>query len=256
MELWKTKQPKIPKTDPIAVPCARAFATVNIACLPVAKLMAMVSPDQYAFSLLYIKPNSTASPRESEHLNAKTSLPLARLMFQLLHIILKLYVTGFFEFLDSSVFGLWPMFDMGSGFWGEGKPSWRSCIQDKKKKAEGAAWAGEMVLRAWRGLSKNFPVELGTVVEARGWEHLACSSLRLVFRVTRCKASPSSSSAMAVGKEVKEDKAISIPRNGISMACNLSPGSKQWGLKNLVQGLSHRMPSYSEWNMTYLNKRN
>ncbi|KHG18122.1 Myosin-binding C, fast-type [Gossypium arboreum] len=67
----KIKQHSIPYTDPMAVPCARALATINVACRSVTKLMAIVSPDQYPFSLLYIKPNSTARPRESEHLIAK-----------------------------------------------------------------------------------------------------------------------------------------------------------------------------------------
>lgn len=131
----KNKATKITKTDTIAVPWAEAFATVNTACLPVAKLMAMVRPEQYAFSLSYSKPKSTARPRESAHLTAKHSPWLAGLMIQLPPIILKLCVAGFVGFFVSLVFGL----DSRCGR--EGETSWRSCRQDKKKKADEASCA-------------------------------------------------------------------------------------------------------------------
>ena len=85
------------------MPCAQAFETVNVACRPVTKHMAIVSPDQYPFSLVYIKPNSTASPRESEHLKAKTKLWLVGIMSRVLQVLLKLAIAWFCESLDASV---------------------------------------------------------------------------------------------------------------------------------------------------------
>ncbi|GER57254.1 pentapeptide repeat-containing protein [Striga asiatica] len=69
------------------VPCARAFAIVNMGCRPMTKLIAMVRPAQHPFSLSKTKPNRRARPREREHLRADSSRPLLeRFRIQVLRV--------------------------------------------------------------------------------------------------------------------------------------------------------------------------
>lgn len=78
-KLLKRKQPNTPYTVPKTVPCALMLAILNVGSLDDARLIATGSADQYPFSLLYSNPNSTARPKESEHLNAGISLLLLQI---------------------------------------------------------------------------------------------------------------------------------------------------------------------------------